>query len=71
VEPHGKDKLTVWKPNLFAGVLVFSFHIHFHWSRSLCLFIYLWFKDAVASSGGLIGEKLIFSNFEGIGRDET
>jgi hypothetical protein len=37
----------------------------------LVLFIYLWFEDAVASNGGLIGEKLIFNNFEGIGRGET
>jgi hypothetical protein len=41
----------------------------------ICLFFNLFFnllcKDAAASTGGLMGEQLIISNSEAIGRDET
>jgi len=78
VELHVKDKVTVWKPNFICGCigiffsysfLLVSFNVLIY--LFIYLFIYLWFKDAKASSGGLIGEKLIISNSEAIGRDET
>jgi hypothetical protein len=74
VEPHDKNKLNIWKPNAICGHTG-GFFSHYFVFVSFNVFIYglktPWSFYYVAFSGGLMHEKLILCNFEGIGRDET